>query len=79
MIKIKFFLTCVVSAFTLLACSDDSNSSGSENTPKTGARIKVFETSDIHGYIIDATGGKEETFPAERGRCHVALLLAADG
>lgn len=62
MIKIKFFLTCVVSAFTLLACSDDSNSSGSENTPKTGARIKVFETSDIHGYIIDATGGKEETF-----------------
>lgn len=62
MIRVKFFLACVVSAFTLLACSDDSNSSGSDNTQKTGARIKVFETSDIHGYIIDATGGKEDAF-----------------
>lgn len=62
MIRVKFFLACVVSAFILLACSDDSSGSGSDSSPKMGVRIKVFETSDIHGYIIDVTGGKEDAF-----------------
>ena len=46
----------------LLACSDDSSGSGSDSSQKMGVRIKVFETSDIHGYIIDVTGGKEDAF-----------------
>ena len=47
---------------TTTSSETTTETSGTESEKKKGARIKVFETTDIHGYLVDTAGGKEEAF-----------------
>ena len=57
--KVLIAILVLLSVFSMAAAE------ASGLTPETqsgGRRILVIETTDIHGYIMDASSGKEETF-----------------
>ena len=57
----------VAGTWKLVPNNNDAPVSSSSETsetamPRSAAKIRLFETSDIHGYLIDTTSGEEETF-----------------
>ena len=67
--KSKIILISVLLAAALLlsSCakvSETAENSTASSAPADGqaAVIRIFETSDIHGYIMDTSSGEEETF-----------------
>ena len=61
-------ILAIVCAFSLLAgvtafaSGEASAESASGEASVTGTRIRVFETTDIHGYLMDTSSGNEDTF-----------------
>ena len=55
----KKSLLALLLVLTLCACAVYSGSLAEE---KAEVRIKIFETSDIHGSLLDTSSAKEETF-----------------
>lgn len=47
-----------------VSSSESVSSSAADETkaPRTGATIRLIETSDIHGYLMDTTAGEKEEF-----------------
>ena len=64
---LKRFLCIVLSAVVVSMCCLTLSSAGfasSEEPASSGSRtvIRVFETTDIHGYLMDTSSGDESTF-----------------
>ena len=58
--KTKRFLV-LLCVFALLM-SVSALASGEASSGEPGTRILVFETTDIHGYLMDTSSGSESTF-----------------
>lgn len=56
------FLSCSESGPDQTGSSTDPESSVSSSSGSSDIRIKLFETSDIHGMLMDSSSGKEEKF-----------------
>lgn len=58
-------VVCVLSLLagvTAFASGDASEASSSGEASAEGTRIRVFETTDLHGYLMDTSSGSEDTF-----------------